>query len=784
MGWSMDRARAGRVGHWLVVLSLLPLACEDASTWEDGDPTEDEADEETDGALDDTFGDGLATPAPQPQPDLEPDSILGVGISHPSGYAYAWTAADTVSAGIPAQLTSHRSPYRWSDSVASTPIDMAIASTGVTYVWYANGKLGKGSDTDPTQTIYDYVLPGGRTPSSIAGMAILKSNNRTHAYYLDGTYSTGTTATPGSTSCCSAYALPPGKSASAIVGMDFDKNSRLYTWFDDGTYTVGTASDLDFHAGPRRYARHGMLASVYNGGDLGPPADWPPAQVPPNPGPAQIAPSADTFTIEDLGSNDLLVAAGRDALGLAFNASVRFYDKDGDALAGGSLDDAGDLRLQTMFAEFVRKAPPTTDNPNDVNHYMGFAQACDDPSLPATDGYKYCVSSSPYDTRVHYDQEGDRWVVLAALRNRVFTNYFANKYYNSALSDAELYEMPFDEEEGFHNCGLFAPPSGPSVSVPEGAHCKEARRLLAVAVSQTSDPTKGWFTYVFVENNYRDWPWMAVDGDWIIASHAGVDDPGGPVSTLISLADMRKGEPRPQYVNYYASDLAGYVRADPPQQYGSLPNHSLVVGEVGDDLGFFVLPHPDLPYAKRAAGIHVEEIDDVRNVQLEQSAYRHGNLYLVSALDDEDTHPIRVARIPLSVDADQPYIATSGGDFLVEDLTAPVPDIHRLDTPVLAVNGVDHVFMTWGIDGMKQSDGVMSSVGHSIWRPGAPWFDETRIFYLGYQVMNEFHEDVLKAQAVAVDPVDDRTFWGAHMYGTLDGKWGIVVGSVDPADPP
>lgn len=737
-------------------------------------------------------------PEPGPAPSEPPvlvvaDGIVGVAIANSTDKAYAWTRANTVSAGIPEQLTSYRSPYRWTGASGSSVVDTAISSNDRSYVWLANGTAGRGSTGNPTSlATWTYHLPGGRQPSDLVGIAIRKSNDQTHAYYDDGTYSRGNTSWLGSIACCSSYTMPPGRQPSDIVGMDFDPQGRLHTWYDDDTYSIGTAWDLDWYQEPRRYARHGILASKWPADAppvAAPAPSWPPTvDVEPYDGPKVLAPPAETFDLPGLGANDdLLVAAGRDSVGVALMADVYFYDKSGNPLTGGGLSSSGRLPLSAMFAEFVRKGPLRAGqepSPLDVNQFMGFEESCDDPSYPETDGYSYCVSSAPYDTRVHYDPKGDRFVILANLRNRVWTNYFKNEYYHPELSEAELLALEYSED--FDTCGYFATPQGVAEALPNPEHCKLARRLRAVAVSRTSDPRDGFYTYVFVENNYRDWPWMAVDGDWAILSAQGVEHPGAAASTLLSLADLRKGKVRPQYLNFYANELAGRIRVEPPQQVDTLPGYSLVTEVSGEEWWFFTLPHPTTPYAKQSPGVLNVSLDGVSNFSRERAVYRHGALHLTRPVETEITEEIRKSevhhvKLPLWLSGKQPYVSTQASQGFKKWIHVSAdPNTLRLDEPVLAVNGADETLIAWGHSGVYAADAEPPRVEHTLWRNGASFLDWRRTFRAGDGYASGYPAAKIKAIGASVDPVDERTFWVAHKYGMANGGWGIVIGSVDP----
>jgi hypothetical protein len=721
------------------------------------------------------------------------DAIVGMGIAGQTGVAYAWTGVSTVSAGIFEHLTSIRSPYRWTASNGSSLRATAINASDQTYAWFSNGSGGRGNTANPTASLtFAYTLPVGRTTSDIVDFAIRKSDNRVYAYYDDGKFSWGTHTAPGSSGCCLSYALPPGLTVADIVGMDFDPQQRLVTWFDDGTYTIGTYNDLDFYQGPRRYARHGFLASKWPAdapGVAAPVSDWPPdISNEGNPSPPVLAPPAETFDVSGTGA-DMLVAAGTSAIAVAGDASVRFYAKDGTPLTGGPLGNSNALPLGEMFDPFRRTqaVTPGEESPLDVNLYSGFPLPCDDPSYAATQGYRYCVSSSPYDTRVHWDPVGSRWVVLANLRNYVFTNYFQSQYDNPGLSDEELFEI---ELLDYGTCGAISDPSHNGAPVPEPEHCKLARRLLAVAVSRTDDPRDGFYTYVLIENNYRDWPWMAVDGDWMILSHLGAEQPGGAAATLVSLADMRLGKVRPQYINYYAADLGGRVVVEPPQQNGTWPDHSLVVDVSGNNWWFFALPHPPQPYAKQPAGALATVLSEVGTYSREGAVYRHDALHLVRGVQtpvpnapELATSEVQQVRLPLWRSGDTPVVSQSAAmGFASWTHTSSDPDALRVEEPVLAVNGKNEVLVAWARAGVYPDDQVPPGVEHTIARKGAlaTFFDLRRDFRTGDGYAEGYPSDQTKAIAAAVDPVDERTMWVAQKYGGSNGDWKVVVGSVDP----
>lgn len=725
-------------------------------------------------------------------PPLAIDATVGIGIAGKTGVVYAWRRLHTVSAGIPEQLTYERSPYRWSASVSSNVVETAISSVDRTYMWFANGTAGRGSTSDPTSiATWTYSLPGGRTPADIVGIAIRKNTDTTYAYYDDGTYSRGTTSALGSVSCCTAYALPPGKTSADIVGMDFDPGGKLHTWYDDGTYSVGTSTDLDAYQVPRRYVSHGILASSWppDAPDVtGEATSWPPAHDVENyTGPVVTAPPATTFDLSMGGSSfDLVLAAGEEAVGVAFNASVYFFDKAGNPLSGGGILPSGELPLNQVFGEFMRNSPvtPGQEAPLDVNQYLGFPHACDGPEYPTTVGNGYCVGGDPYDTRVQFDPVGRRFLVLANLRGPLATNLFANRAKYPDFDDELLYELDYDA--GYDTCGVYSAPGG-KADVPDGEHCKLARRVMALAVSRTADPRDGFFTYVFVENRYRDWPWMAVDDGWLILASHGDDDPASPATTLVSLADLQAGDSRPEYVHYFASDLGGQTIAEPPQQVGTWPGRSLVLNTSGSNWWFFALPHPPEPYAKQPATMLATTLTAAPGFGRERPVFRGGRIHLVGDIEtplegDPDLAQsiVRHVRVPLSLSNGVPTISTSTAQGYRATTFMPSSG-HRIDEPVAAINGADELLLAWGRAGIDPADEVPPRVEHTMLRKGASGWDLRRVFRVGDGFAAGHPKKQIKAISTAVDPIDDRTFWVAHKYGRANGTWGVVVGAVDPA---
>jgi CubicO group peptidase (beta-lactamase class C family) len=142
-----------------------------------------------------------------------------------------------------------------------TPIvGIAITPDSKTYTWYADGTVSKGStpDLDQYAAAQPYKLPAGKRPVDVREMAITSSGS-VITWYDDGSRSLGTPTNLGAhdstlpltengtdrTQAAAGYGMDD------IVAIDMDQESgKVYTWYDDGTRSVGKRHDLDYYAKP------------------------------------------------------------------------------------------------------------------------------------------------------------------------------------------------------------------------------------------------------------------------------------------------------------------------------------------------------------------------------------------------------------------------------------------------------------------------------------------------------------------------------------------------------
>ncbi len=78
----------------------------------------------------------------------------------------------------------------------------------------------------------------------IAAMAIDKEN-RVYTWYSNGKYSIGTSSDLDFHQALRPYSLPPGRRFTDILDIAISKNNRVHVWYNDGAHSVGRSDDLD-----------------------------------------------------------------------------------------------------------------------------------------------------------------------------------------------------------------------------------------------------------------------------------------------------------------------------------------------------------------------------------------------------------------------------------------------------------------------------------------------------------------------------------------------------------
>lgn len=464
---------------------------------------------------------------------------------------------------------------------------------------------------------------------------------------------------------------------------------------------------------------------------------------------------------------DPMVAVGRNFVVAAQHRSLAFLDRSGIPLPEKN-GIGPSPSVYSIFGEFLERGGPL-----DLNEVTGFPDACDSPAFPVTSGNRYCINEL-YDLRVWFDPGGDRFVLLAHVRNPLWTDLWDDqKAYTGSVG----------------TCGVYgAPGGGQNLPFPSADHCGLARRHAVFAVSLTEDPRDGFHTWAVTQNNHQDWPWGSVnaEGNTFVIGHRGTEMNHGTVAVVLRLSDLRSGSPTPAWFTYHPEHLWGHLNPAPVVHHGAgagLGGLTLMVtsrqGSAGDSLLVFGFPAPTgqgvrptpVRAAARLPGLDIPG-------WMARTVYRGGFLY--TAWDAVEPTPegfeilrVRTARIPL---------AQSGGALSIP-LTAPAyrhawlgkqtpgSSLHNDGPAALAVNAAGDLLVAWHRSGGEQ-------VLYSVWRaeattPGAEVTVHARA--------NPDHQPSRVDYAWAVtDPVDDLAWWFAHNGKNNNGAPETLVVRVPP----
>lgn len=210
----------------------------------------------------------------------------------------------------------------------------------------------------------------------------------------------------------------------------------------------------------------------------------------------------------NLGGPDPMVAVGEKTVLVANTTSFKFFDK-----ATGQVTYANDVT--NLFSMYLLPSSSQWLNnfynvPWDVPYYCSKDTPCNkagvsvkhDPNtglrLPCEEKTDEGTARDAYDMRVIYQKEHRRFVIVAALKNNTSRD---NNYYNPS---------------GSRDCSQYL------------------LRLVGIAVSVSENPADGFHFYRTEENNYRDWPNVVVDQDYLVIAHKG----GGQFSEGTSIVSV------------------------------------------------------------------------------------------------------------------------------------------------------------------------------------------------------------------------------------------------------
>jgi hypothetical protein len=497
-----------------------------------------------------------------------------------------------------------------------------------------------------------------------------------------------------------------------------------------------------------------------------------PPGVPPSTG-SDVAPKAATTGLviegEKLG-HDPAVVVGDRYLMVYTAHRYQLYDKATGQLLPSEDDDevavVGDFStlFSPLWAPLDKRGAP---NRASVNKRLRFAAGdplgCD-PEDPLGKRSPACVREF-YDSRVLWDPAHKRFWIESAARNHL---WFCTRSSTEPCTD---------------------PKWSPT----------QPRRFIAVAVSRTEDPRKGWHRYVLVDE-YADWPKMAIHERYLVLGHRG--SPNVYVFDADKLAAGNPDKGPVRLARYDAASFPGARFIDPVNHHGPTGGATFLFGTDGSDrVTVFGLVSPDPSRAappvlvagpRISVGAKLETFDN-------NAVYRDGKLYVTwdectPGYDECGPRRIRVLRLPVllgrasgkavltaSTDPSQGYLDLAFGGREPDDAPGDVADYVK---PVLDVTAAGDVVVGFARRGFRTRAPVPFELRYAILYHGEAAPRPSVLVRRGTWAEAPDIDDNGKAgidlAGAQTDP-DDQRVWISHAVSDGATKWfRQVTASVKP----
>ena len=689
-------------------------------------------------------------------------NVAGAGISA-SGRTYMWYRDGTVTAGTAQHPDDWKTPYSFTTDPQKSPAEivaMAIGAGDKVFTWYKGGvySIGKSDDLDYYQGLKPFLLPyKGRSktkyaPEEIVGIGI-SAYNTVYAYYIDGMSSKGTYNNLGAVQANIPYEAADNRDPDSIIALAGAKGILpvITSWYRNGYYSLGNPEKLGGKGKP--FAQHLTLYSPYSPSFLTG---------------GEPAPSA---------TGDVHVVRNSDG---AAHEPVLAPGNKNIAIARGDLQiltKAGQLRMNInpdiMFSKFLAGA---TDPVLDLNSFSGLGD-CQNGYPETLSGEGFCIFDA-YDTRAAYDKKGGRFVFLANARNYVWQG-------EKVIKDAP------DGE-----CSRFRIPGGDTDDNGEDEgkliysheYCDKGRRYLLIAVSKSEDPKDGFHRYAIKEENYRDWPLLAVRGDQLMVGHLGDENGEGYAAIVFNLGDMRIGAKRPRYFKLYKGDLGGVENLHFPRRQETDAPLTIAVGGNGRIFGF---SRYALYYDKPAIINSANYIPPDDRYTLSHDALR-----IALSMPFGTTYKLYYGRYPISITQNaitvNPYTAMGAKPQKEINLANINYKTFNCARMAVAGNGAEVIGFAGGYmsspdaEHLKYDAGYVRRAGDGLafgaptaYQPGTS-HDTTSSAVSNGLIL--YYEGICQQQgAAAADPYDADRVWVMHNYGMEEGKLKSALASIDTA---
>ncbi len=435
------------------------------------------------------------------------------------------------------------------------------------------------------------------------------------------------------------------------------------------------------------------------------------------------------------------IAAGRYYLVIMDYDDIGFFDKSGSLLAPKANGLPTRINADIFFQSFF----------DPINELLGLDKK----------EAVYQVNEF-YDLRVIYDDNSRRFYIIAAARNQLW------------IAD----ENTPDDMEKF------------------------SRRLVAFAVSKTEDPRDGFYQYMTTENNYRDWPRIAINGNHLLIANNAADGMGnGPAAYVFSVPDVKQGKPNPAGIKLLPPDLSGLTKVNVVTVLDNGMGYSCFLSCMEDLLTVLYFDkNASLQSKPVIKSVTVKLADKIGF--LRQGAYvRNNHLYFTYdytvksrvANSKQAMLKIRYVRLPLVASSSQLMITSSGAGVLqvgfgkrsVDDDPA---DLVSYEEPAMAVNNKGDFLIGYGRTGYETKNTLFPEVRYTIFYNNESEHRRSNLLRKGEFLPMSIHKnetvstththsDELHYSSAAADPMDD-SFWIIHVFAAKSGGYKTVVGNI------
>jgi hypothetical protein len=297
------------------------------------------------------------------------------------------------------------------------------------------------------------------------------------------------------------------------------------------------------------------------------------------------------------------------------------------------------------------------------------------------------------------------------------------------------------------------------------------------------------------ESNYRDFPWMAVNGDRFVITHSKSGTTDEPVATVLSVGALENGDQHPPYFSYYSKDVGGIPVLLPPTHYQNADGLTFLLGtsgEGGKTVNIFALlqtKDPWTPPPLLSTSLTLGESASVFN-----AVYPAGKLYLIGNKLVEgdgwkkpgpDRYSVRVVRIPIEQTSDTSISASTSAAkgyldrfFGRDTLGDPSGSGISYEKPALAVNKNGDMLFAYGRYPFSSAT-PNPEARYSVWYANEEKQRPSYLLMAGEAANSVSIAVALDYETAVVDLSDDKTFWMALSYA-VSGGYKTVIGKVGP----